>query len=127
MLAPVHPMASPSLSPMSTTLLRDDAESIIVSAEGVQTPKTAEGMPELRIMGSDPSSGLLEAEWSSKSNDRVHIYPSPNGTVLAIGVTLAGEWVAEYRCLAADFDERVVIAMERRVRQREGRLMVVVS
>jgi hypothetical protein len=111
---------------MSEPLLRDDAESPIVSPDTVQTPKMAKGMPELRIMGSDPSSGLLEDNWSKTTNDRVHVYPSPNGTVLAIGVTLAGEWVAEYRCHAEDFDERIVIALERRVRQREGRIMSVV-
>lgn len=52
-------------------------------------------------------------------NQRVRVYPSHDSTVLIVGVTLAGEWVAEYRCLAVDFDERCVLAMERRVRAKE--------
>lgn len=52
-------------------------------------------------------------------NPRVQVYPSADGVVLLVGVTLAGKWVAEYRCLAEDFDERCVLAMERRVRAKE--------
>lgn len=52
-------------------------------------------------------------------NPRVQVFPSADGTVLLIGVTLTGQWVAEYRCLAEDFDNRCVLAMERRVRAKE--------
>lgn len=52
-------------------------------------------------------------------NPRVRVYPSANGTVLLVGVTLAGAWVAEYRCLVEDLDERCIVAMERRVRVKE--------
>jgi hypothetical protein len=62
----------------------------------------------------------------SDLNPRVQVFPSPNGTVLITGVTLAGAWVAEYRCLAADFDERCVAAMERRVVAKERATLAIV-
>lgn len=52
-------------------------------------------------------------------NPRVRIYPSPDGIILLVGVTLDGQWVAEYRCHATDFDDRCVAAMDRRVREKE--------
>lgn len=58
-------------------------------------------------------------EPTSAPNPRVQVFPSADGTVLLVGVTIAGKWVAEYRCLAEDFDERCVTAMERRVRSKE--------
>lgn len=55
----------------------------------------------------------------AEPNPRVQVFPSADGTVLLIGVTLEGKWVAEYRCLHEDFDARCVTAMERRVRAKE--------
>lgn len=54
-------------------------------------------------------------------NPRVQVFPSPNGITAIVGVTLAGEWVAEYRCLTSDFEERAIAAMERKVREKERR------
>lgn len=56
-------------------------------------------------------------------NDRVRIYPSANGTVLVVGVTVDGEWVCEYRCLAVDFEESIIDGIERRVRLSERRMV----
>lgn len=46
--------------------------------------------------------------------------PSSGGTTLIVGMTLEGQWVAEYRCYTADFDERSVRAMEREVLKKEA-------
>lgn len=51
---------------------------------------------------------------------RVQSFPSPNGTVLIVGTTCSGEWVAEFRCLAVDCDEQCMLDMERRVLAKEG-------
>lgn len=59
---------------------------------------------------------------SSSETPRVQVIHSPGGTVTIVGVTLAGSWVAEYRCLAEDFDARCVKAMERRVQLKEFQL-----
>lgn len=56
---------------------------------------------------------------ASPSTSRVRVFPSPDGTVLLVGTTLTGKWVAEYRCLADDFDSRCITAMERRVLAKE--------
>lgn len=53
------------------------------------------------------------------ANSRVQVFPSADGTVLIVGVTTDGAWVAEYRCLATDFDARCIQAMERRVMLKE--------
>jgi hypothetical protein len=74
------------------------------------------------------SAGVLRALRSTqphasplqRDNPRVQVFPSADGTVLLIGITAPErKWVAEYRCLAEDFDGRCVAAMERRVRQKE--------
>lgn len=54
-------------------------------------------------------------------NPRVQVTASPNGTVRIVGVTMAGEWVAEHCCKAARFSERHVRAMEREVLAEESR------
>lgn len=54
-------------------------------------------------------------------NPRVQVYPTADGIVLLVGLTLDGKWVAEYRCLSEDFDERCIRAMERRVLLKERR------
>lgn len=68
----------------------------------------------LRVVSTGQASAL-----PAQPNRRVRVFPSADGTILLVGVTLAGAWVAEYRCLAPDFDERCVLAMERRVRIKE--------
>lgn len=70
-------------------------------------------VPPIAIVETDPKP-FVRVE-----NPRVQVHPSPDGIVLLIGVTLEGKWVAEYRCLAEDYDERCVAAMERRVRAKE--------
>lgn len=55
----------------------------------------------------------------SSPSPRVQVFPSADGTILLVGVTLEGRWIAEYRCLAEDFDDRCVTAMERKVRAKE--------
>lgn len=52
-------------------------------------------------------------------NPRVQVYPSAPGTVLLIGKTLDGKWVADYRCPTEDFNERCIVAMERKVLEKE--------
>lgn len=60
---------------------------------------------------------------AASPSPRVRVYESVDGTVLLAGFTLqTNRWVAEYRCLAEDFDERCVLAMERRVKQKERKL-----
>lgn len=55
-------------------------------------------------------------------NPRVQVYPSADGTVLLVGVTITGRWVAEYRCESEEFDESCVRAMEKRVLRKERKL-----
>jgi hypothetical protein len=61
----------------------------------------------------------LAAATVPAENSRVRVFPSPDGTVLLVGTTISGAWVAEYRCLRDDFDSRCVTAMERRVLAKE--------
>lgn len=57
---------------------------------------------------------------SGAESPRVRVHPSPDGTVLIIGTTIDGRWVAEHRCRAERFGERHVRAMERAVLEEEG-------
>lgn len=49
----------------------------------------------------------------------MQIVRSPGGTVLLIGSTLSGDWIAEYRCLEEDFRPHCVRAMEKNVIRKE--------
>lgn len=84
-------------------------------------------IPSLRIRTSILSAPVFRSMQptleipSLLTSPRVQVYPTVDGVVLLIGLTIEGKWVAEYRCLAEDFDERCVRAMERRVIQKERR------
>lgn len=49
--------------------------------------------------------------------------PAPNGTVCLTGLGARGEWIAEYRCLAADYTdahfERMAKVVEKKARKLE--------
>ena len=64
---------------------------------------------------------LMRRPAAPRVSDRVLVYPSPDGTVRLIGRTSDGRFVAEYVCLAEDFDERAVTRMERAVLRKEAR------
>lgn len=77
-----------------------------------------------------PSNSIIAIESDARNipdapctdNPRVQIQLSPLGTVTIVGVTLAGRWVAEYTCEVEDFDDRCVLAMERRVKLKERKI-----
>lgn len=52
-------------------------------------------------------------------NPRVQVISSSPGTIHIVGVTLSGDWVAEYKCLVEDFDDLCVTRMEQKVRSKE--------
>lgn len=86
-------------------------------------------VPPLLVLGSrrrDPNAppGMPS---SDATGGRVAVLPSPRGTVAIVGRMQNGTWVAEYRCRAEDFDQRVVLAMEQRVRAMERKELRLVT
>lgn len=58
---------------------------------------------------------------------RVLFYPAAEGIVRLVGLGLQDEWVCEFACREADFQERYLRSMERHILRKAGIRLTLVS